>query len=49
MMTPMNHLHHFQELLCITNKLPGGNILVLNKALQKEWLYMSFHKSDHAE
>ena len=49
MMTPMDHLHRFQELLRITEKLPAGNIPVPNAALQVEWLYMSFHKSDRAK
>jgi hypothetical protein len=49
MMTPMDHLHCFQEMLRISKKLPAGNIPVPNAALQVEWLYMSFHKSDRAE
>ncbi len=49
MVTPMDHLHCCQELLCISKKLSVGNILVLNKALKVEWLYMSFHKSNHAK
>lgn len=46
MMTPMDHLHRFQEMLRISEKLPAGNIPVPNAALQVEWLYMSYHKSD---
>jgi hypothetical protein len=49
MMTPMDHLHQFQEMLRIFEKLPAGNIPVPNEALQVEWLYMSYHKSDRAE
>jgi hypothetical protein len=49
MMAPMDHLHCFQELLRITEKLPAGNIPELNAKLQVECLYMSFHKSDRAE
>ena len=49
MMTPMDHLHRFQEMLRISEKLPAGNIPVPNAALQVEWLYMSYHKSDRAE
>ncbi len=49
MMMPMDHLHCFQELLRITEKLPADNIPELNTALWVEWFYMSFHKSDHAE
>jgi hypothetical protein len=48
-MTPMDHLHRFQEMLRISEKLPAGNIPVPNSALQVEWLYMSYHKSDRAE
>ncbi len=36
-------------MLCIFEKLPAGNIPVPNAALQVEWLYMSYHKSNHAE
>ncbi len=46
---PMDHLHCFQEMFRISEKLPAGNIPVPNAALQVEWLYMSFHKSDRAE
>jgi hypothetical protein len=49
MMAPMDHLHCFQELLRISEKLPANNIPVPNEALQVEWLYMSFHKSDRAK
>ena len=49
MMTPMDHLHRFQEMLRIYEKLPAGNIPVQNAALQVEWLYMSYHKSGRAE
>ncbi len=48
-MTPMDHLHCFQEMLRISEKLPAGNIPVSNASLQVEWLYMSYHKSDRAE
>ena len=48
-MTPMDHLHHFQEMLRISEKLLASNIPVPNAALQVEWLYMSYHKSDRAE
>jgi hypothetical protein len=49
MMMPMDNLHRFQEMLHISKKLPAGNIPMPNAALQVEWLYMSYHKSDHAE
>ncbi len=48
-MTPMDHLHRFQELLRISEKLPAGNIPVPNAAVQVEWLYMSFHMSNRVE
>ncbi len=48
-MTPMDHLHRFQEMLRISEKLQSGNIPVPNAALQVDWLYMSFHKSDRTE
>ena len=41
MISPMDHLHRFQELLRISEKLPASNI--------PKWLYMSFHKSDRVE
>jgi hypothetical protein len=33
----------------VVGLLPEGNIPVLNKQLQVEWFYMTFHKSDHTE
>ena len=49
MISPMGHLHCFQELLRISENLPACNIPAPNVELQVEWLYMSFHKSDHAD
>jgi hypothetical protein len=47
--TPMDHLHRFQEILCISVKLPAGNISEPNAVLLVQWLSMSFHKNDCAE
>jgi len=49
MMSPMNHLHRFQEMLCIAELMPAGNIPSPNEALQVEWFYMTFHKNDGSE
>ena len=49
MMSLMVHLHRFQELLRNSEKLSAGNLSAPNVALQVEWLYMSFHKSNRAE
>ncbi len=48
MMQPLDHLHWFQEMLRIAELLPEGDIVSPNAALQVEWFYMSFHKSDHS-
>ena len=45
----MDHLHRFQEMLRISELLPAGDIPPPNAALQVEWFYMSFHKSDRSE
>jgi hypothetical protein len=47
--SPMDHLHHFQEMLRISELLPAGDIPPPNAALQVEWFYMSFHCSDRSE
>jgi hypothetical protein len=47
--SPLDHLHRFKEMLCITKLLPKGDIPMPNAALQVQWFYMSFHCSDHAE
>ena len=36
-------------MLRITELMPAGDIPVPNKALQVEWLYMTFHKNDRLE
>jgi len=45
----MNHLHRFQKMLRIVELMPTGNIPPPNKALQVEWFYMTFHKTDRSE
>ena len=47
--TPMDHLHRFQEMLRIAALMPAGDIPTPNEALQVEWFYMTFHKSDRSE
>jgi hypothetical protein len=44
--TPLDHLHCFEEILCIMKLLPEGDIPPPNTALQVEWFYMSFHCLD---
>ena len=46
---PINHLHQWEELLCIAELLPAGNIITPSMKLQVEWFYMTFHKSDRIE
>ena len=46
---PLDHLHRFQEMLRIAGLLPEGDLAEPNAALQVEWFYMSFHKSDRSE
>jgi hypothetical protein len=47
--TPLDHLHHFEEMLCIIKLLAEGDLPPPNAALQVEWFCMSFHCSDHTE
>jgi hypothetical protein len=47
--SPLDHLHHFEEMLHITKLLPEGDIPEPNATLQVQWFYMSFHCSDCAE
>jgi hypothetical protein len=47
--SPLDHLHCFKEMLCITKFLPKGDLPPPNATLQVEWSYMSFHCSDCAE
>ncbi len=39
--SPLDHLHHFKEMLHIAKLLPMGDHPPLNAALQVEWFYMS--------
>jgi hypothetical protein len=47
--TPLDHIHHFKEMLRITKLLPKGDIPPPNAAPQVEWFYMSFYCLDQAE
>ncbi len=47
--SPLDHLHCFEDMLCITKLLPKGDLSPPNAALQVEWFYMSFHFLDHTE
>jgi hypothetical protein len=47
--TPLDHLHCFEQMLCITKLLTKGDILPPNATLQVEWFYMSFHCVDQVE
>jgi hypothetical protein len=49
MTQPLDHLHWFQEMLQNAELLPKGDLATPNSALQVEWFYMSFHKSDCSE
>ena len=49
LVTPMDHLHRFEEMLRIAELMPAGDIPPPNPALQVEWFYMTFHKSDRSE
>jgi hypothetical protein len=48
-MSPIDHLHRWEEMMRVASLLPEGNIPMPNKRLQVEWFYMTFHKSDRAE
>ncbi len=43
----IEHRHRFDELLCVADLLPAGDIEMPNKSLALEWFYMTFHKSEH--
>jgi hypothetical protein len=45
----LDHLHRFKEMLRIAQMLPEGDIPNPNAALQVEWFYMTFHRSNRAE
>ena len=45
MTQPLDRLHRFQEMLRIMELLPAEDLATPNAALQVEWFYMSFHKT----
>jgi hypothetical protein len=45
-MSPIDHLHQWEEMIRIAGLLPTGDIETPNAQLQVEWSYMTFHKSD---
>ncbi len=49
LLLPLDHLHRFKEMLRIAQMLPEGDIPTSNTALQVEWFYMIFHRSNHTE
>ena len=49
LVSPMDHLHWFKEMMYIMQMLPEGDIQTPNAALKVEWFYMSFHREDRAE
>jgi len=49
LISPLDHLHRFKEMLRIAQMLPEGDIPTPNAVLQVEWFYMTFHHSDRAE
>jgi len=42
----IEHRHRFDELLCVAELLPAGDIAMPNESLTLEWFYMTFHKSE---
>ena len=42
----MDHLHWFKEMLHILQMLPEGENPTPNSALQVEWFYMNFHRNN---
>jgi hypothetical protein len=48
-MSPIDHLHQWEERIRFAGLQPAGNIETPNAQLQVEWFYMTFHKSDCAE
>ncbi len=48
-MSLIKHLHRWEEMLHVLGVLPADDIKTPGASLQVEWLYMTFHKSDHAE
>jgi len=49
LVSPLDHLHRFKDMLRIAQMLPEGDIPTPNAALQVEWFYMTFRRSDCAE
>jgi hypothetical protein len=49
LVSPLDHLHRFKEMLRIAQMLPEGGIPTPNTALQVEWFYMTFHRSNCVE
>jgi hypothetical protein len=49
LVSPLDHLHRFKEMLRIVQILPEGDIPTPNAALQVKWFDMTFHPSDRAE
>jgi hypothetical protein len=47
--SPLDHLHCFEKMLCMTKLLPKGDLHTPNAALQEQWFNMSFHRSDCTE
>ncbi len=48
-MSPIDHLHQWEEMMRVAGLPPTGNIKMPNAQLQVEWFYMTFHKSDCKE
>jgi hypothetical protein len=46
MTPPRLHLMRFKEMVRVSKDLPAGSIPDPNEALQLEWYYMSYHRSD---
>jgi hypothetical protein len=42
----IKHCHRFDELLCLADLIPAGDIEMPNENLALEWFYMTFHKSE---
>jgi hypothetical protein len=43
---PIQHRHHFDELLQVAELPPAGDIAMPNETLTLEWFYMTFQKSE---
>ena len=46
---PIDHLCQWEELLCIAELLPEGDLKKPSASLSVEWFYTTFHKVDRAE